>query len=113
MSALNFPRASKQLATSKVTRTKTGVTMAAPWGSFLDFDATPDEAADLARFFGTLAAHFGAMVATPAAKVAEEEQPPAIEASESVEAAAAFPDVDPHVVALPRVKRAYHRKAKP
>lgn len=123
MSALNFPRSCKSLLGSKVTRTKTGVTLATPWGSFLDFDASHSEAAELAAFFGGLAAlfdHHAIEAAKAAGKVTimpevvmgvtsesvEAEEPVA----ESVEASEAFPDVDPHVVALPKVKRAYRKR---
>lgn len=123
MSALNFPRSCKSLLGSKVTATKTGVTLATPWGSFLDFDASHSEAAELAAFFGGLAALFDRH-AVEAAKAAgkmplipevvmgvtsesvKAEEPVA----ESVEASEAFPDVEPHVVALPKVKRAYRKR---
>lgn len=114
MSALSFPRAAKQLCGSKLRSTATGVTISAPWGSHLDFDASPMEAAELAAFFGALSAAFLAHAkAKGGATIAEAEQTPAPEALGSVEASEAFPDVDPHVVALPKVKRAYNRKAKP
>ena len=113
MSSLNFPRAAKSLASSKFTTTKTGVTIATPWGSFLDFDATPAEAAELAPFFERLAVAFRRISGeAPVAPVAAEAETPAVEAVESIEAAEAFPDVDPHVVALPKVKRAYTKRAK-
>ena len=126
MSALNFPRSCKSLLGSKVTRTKTGITLATPWGSFLDFDASHSEAAELAAFFGGLASLFdrhaieaakavGKMplipevvmgVTSEASEPVKAEEPVA----ESVEASEAFPDVDPHVVALPKVKRAYRKR---
>jgi hypothetical protein len=72
------------------------------------------EAAELASLFEGLAAAFRARGAVaPAATVAEEPAPPASEAVESVEAREAFPDVDPHVVGLAKVKRAYTKKVKP
>ena len=75
----------------------------------MDFDVSPTEAAELASLFEGLAAAFrarGAVVAVP--EVAAEPAPPA---SDSVEAREAFPDVDPHVVGLPKVKRAYTKRA--
>lgn len=123
MSALNFPRSCKSLLGSKVTRTKTGVTLATPWGSFLDFDASHSEAAELAAFFGGLASLFdrhaieaakavGKMPLIPEVVMGVTSEAVAAEepVAESVEASEAFPDVDPHVVALPKVKRAYRKR---
>lgn len=123
MSALNFPRSCKSLLGSKVTRTKTGITLATPWGSFLDFDASHSEAAELAAFFGGLAALFdrhaieaakavGKMPLIPEVVMGVTSEAVAAEepVAESVEASEAFPDVDPHVVALPKVKRAYRKR---
>jgi hypothetical protein len=108
MAFLTFPRAAKALIGSKLRATSSGVSLATPWGSHLDFDVSPTEAAELASLFEGLAAAFRARGAVaPAAIIAAEEVPPA---SESVEAREAFPDVDPHVVALPKVKRAYTKK---
>ena len=74
----------------------------------MDFDVSPTEAAELASLFEGLAAAFRARGAVaPAATVAEAAPP----ASESVEAREAFPDVDPHVVGLHKVKRAYTKRA--
>jgi len=108
MAFLTFPRAAKALIGSKLRATSTGVSLATPWGSHLDFDVSTSEAAELASLFEGLAAAFrarGELVAAP--EVAAEAAPPA---SDSVEAREAFPDVDPHVVALPKVKRAYTKK---
>lgn len=128
MSALSFPRAAKQLCGSKLRSTATGVTISAPWGSHLDFDASPMEAAELAAFFGALAALFDRHAVANAQAIAkmpimpevvmgvtseQGETAEPVMAPASVEAAEAFPDVDPHVVALPKVKRAYTKKAKP
>jgi len=111
MAFLTFPRAAKALIGSKLRATSSGVSLATPWGSHLDFDVSTSEAAELASLFEGLAAAFRARGAVaPAATVAEEPAPPASEAVESVEAREAFPDVDPHVVALPKVKRAYVKK---
>lgn len=111
MAFLTFPRAAKALIGSKLRATSTGVSLATPWGSHLDFDVSTTEAAELASLFEGLAEAFRARgAAVPAATVAEEAAPPAIEALESVEAREAFPDVDPHVVGLPKVKRAYIKK---
>lgn len=112
MSALNFPRSCKSLLGSKVTRTKTGLTLATPWGSFLDFDATATEAAELAAFFANLAAHFERQAGAALSKAVASEPVASEPVAESVEAAEAFPDVDPHVVALPKVKRAYTKKVR-
>jgi hypothetical protein len=109
MAFLTFPRAAKALIGSKLRATSSGVSLATPWGSHLDFDVSPTEAAELASLFEGLAAAFRARGAVaPAATVAEEPAPPA---SDSVEAREAFPDVDPHVVGLPKVKRAYTKRA--
>ena len=114
MAFLTFPRAAKALIGSKLRATSSGVSLATPWGSHLDFDVSPTEAAELASLFEGLAAAFRARGAgAPAATVAEEPAPPASEAVESVEAREAFPDVDPHVVGLAKVKRAYTKKVKP
>jgi hypothetical protein len=109
MAFLTFPRAAKALIGSKLRATSSGVSLATPWGSHLDFDVSPTEAAELASLFEGLAEAFrarGAVVAVP--EVAAEPAPPA---SDSVEAREAFPDVDPHVVGLPKVKRAYTKRA--
>jgi len=119
MAFLTFPRAAKALIGSKLRATSSGVSLATPWGSHLDFDVSSTEAAELASLFEGLAAAFRAMGAVaPAATVAEEAVPaatvaeePAPPASDSVEAREAFPDVDPHVVGLPKVKRAYTKRA--
>jgi hypothetical protein len=100
MAFLTFPRAAKALIGSKLRATSSGVSLATPWGSHLDFDVSPTEAAELASLFEGLAAAFRAATVAEAA-------PPA---SESVEAREAFPDVDPHVVGLPKVKRVYVKK---
>lgn len=97
--------------------------MATPWGSFLDFDASHSEAAELAAFFGGLAALFdrhaieaakavGKMPLIPEVVmgVTSEAVAAAEPVAESVEASEAFPDVEPHVVALPKVKRAYRKR---
>lgn len=110
MAFLTFPRAAKALIGSKLRATSTGVSLATPWGSHLDFDASPTEAAELAGLFEGLAAAFRARGgAVTAPKVEVEAEPPAIE---TVEAREAFPDVDPHVVALPKVKRAVSKKGR-
>jgi len=109
MAFLTFPRAAKALIGSKLRATASGVSLATPWGSHLDFDVSLTEAAELASLFEGLAAAFrarGAVVAVP--EVAAEAAPPA---SDSVEAREAFPDVDPHVVGLPKVKRVYTKRA--
>jgi hypothetical protein len=111
MAFLTFPRAAKALIGSKLRATSSGVSLATPWGSHLDFDVSPTEAAELASLFEGLAAAFRARgEVAPAATVAEEPSPPA---SDSVEAREAFPNVDPHVVGLAKVKRAYTKKVKP
>lgn len=111
MAFLTFPRAAKALVGSKLRATSTGVSLATPWGSHLDFDVSTSEAAELAELFEGLAAAFRARgAAAAAAKVAVKAEPPAIEALGSVEAREAFPDVEPHAVALPKIKRAYTKK---
>lgn len=111
MAFLTFPRAAKALIGSKLRATSTGVSLATPWGSHLDFDVSISEAAELASLFEGLAAAFRARGAVmPAATVAEEPAPYTKEALGTVEAREAFPDVDPHVVALPKVKRVYTKQ---
>jgi hypothetical protein len=113
MAFLTFPRAAKSLIGSKLRATSTGVSLATPWGSHLDFDVSTSEAAELADLFEGLAAAFRARGgAVPAPEVAAETEAPAIEALGSVEAREAFPDVDPHVVALPKIKRAVSKKGR-
>jgi hypothetical protein len=46
----------------------------------------------------------------PAATVAEEPAPYTKDTLGTFEAREAFPDVDPHVVGLPKVKRVYTKK---
>ena len=114
MAFLTFPRAAKALIGSKIRGTTTGVRLATPFGSHLDFDVTEREAAELADLFEGIAAAFRERVklATVLKDEDEAEAAPATEALGSVEAREAFPDVDPHVVALPKVKRAYTKRSK-
>lgn len=113
MAFLTFPRAAKALIGSKLRATSTGVSLATPWGSHLDFDVSTYEAAELADLFEALAVAFRARGgAVPAPEVAAEAEPPAIEALGSVEAREAFPDVEPHVVALPKIKRAVSKRGR-
>ena len=55
MAFLTFPRAAKALIGSKLRATSTGVSLATPWGSHLDFDVSTTEAAELASLFEGLA----------------------------------------------------------
>ena len=112
MAFLTFPRAAKALIGSKLRATSTGVSLATPWGSHLDFDVSTSEAAELASLFEGLAVAFRARGAVvPAATVAEEPAPYTKDTLGTFEAREAFPDVDPHVVGLPKVKRAYTKRA--
>ena len=111
MAFLTFPRAAKALIGSKLRATSTGVSLATPWGSHLDFDVSTTEAAELASLFEGLAEAFRARAkAVPAATVAEEPAPYTKDTLGTFEAREAFPDVDPHVIGLPKVKRAYTKK---
>lgn len=111
MAFLTFPRAAKALIGSKLRATSTGVSLATPWGSHLDFDVTTLEAAELASLFEGLAEAFRARAkVVPAATVADEPAPHTNDTLGTLEAREAFPDVDPHVVGLPKVKRAYTKK---
>ena len=113
MAFLTFPRSAKALIGSKIRGTTTGVRLATPFGSHLDFDVTEREAAELADLFEGIAAAFRERVKLATVlKDEEAEAAPATEAVGSVEAREAFPDVDPHVVALPKVKRAYTKRSK-
>ena len=114
MAFLTFPRAAKALIGSKLRATSTGVTLATPFGSHLDFDVTEREAAELADLFEGIAAAFRERVKLATVLKDEEAEAEAstTEALGGVEAREAFPDVDPHVVALPKVKRAYTKRSK-